>query len=80
MTDYLDVSREKSNEIFDLSRDTLKINLLKEFPLLLETKYASDTTLNNSIINRSVSGLVNLLNKDVALKIEKTKQCYVDST
>ena len=74
MTDYLDVSREKSNEIFNLSIDTLKINLLKEFPLLLETKYASDTTLNKSIINRSVSGLVNLLNKDVALKIEKTNE------
>ena len=74
MTDYLDVSRVKSNEIFDLSIDTLKINLLEEFPLLRETKYASDTTLNNSIINRSVSGLVNLLNKDVALKIEKANE------
>ena len=65
---------KKSNEIFNLPIDTLKINLLEEFPFLLETKYASDTTLNNSIINRSVSGLINLLNKDVALKIEKTNE------
>ena len=74
MTDYLDVSREKSNEIFELSIDSLEMKLLEEFPRLSKTTYGADTTNNTSIINRSVSALINLLNKDVALKIEKTNE------
>ena len=74
MTDYLDVSREKSNEIFELSIDSLEMKLLEEFPRLAKTTYGADTTNNTSIINRSVSALINLLNKDVALKIEKTNE------
>ena len=74
MTDYLDVRREKSNDIFELNTETLKLKLLEEFPELSNTKYATDTTANNSIINRSVSALVNILNKNVAMEIEKTNE------
>ena len=70
MTDYLDVSRDKRYDIFELSSDSLKIKLLEEFSSLQNTAYASDTIIDKSIINRSVSGLVNLLNKDVANSIE----------
>ena len=74
MTDYLDVSREQRNEIFDLSSDSLELKLLDEFPWLNSTLYAADTTLNNGIVNRSVSGLVNVLNKNVSLKIENSNE------
>ncbi len=74
MTDYLDVSREQRNEIFNLSSDSLEIKLLDEFPWLKNTLYAADTSMNSSIVNRSVSGLVNILNKNVALKIENSNE------
>ena len=74
MTDYLDVSREQRNKIFDLSSDSLEIKLLDEFPWLKNTLYAADTTLNSSIVNRSVSGLVNVLNKNVSLRIENSNE------
>tara|TARA_B100001778_G_scaffold57415_1_gene44320 strand:- start:1861 stop:3183 length:1323 start_codon:yes stop_codon:yes gene_type:complete len=70
MTDYLDVSRDQSNKIFELPSETLREELLKAFPSLQTTLYATDTSMNKAIINRSLSGLVNILNKDVARTIE----------
>ena len=70
MTDYLDVSRDQSNKIFELPTETLREELLKAFPNLQTTLYATDTSMNKAIINRSLSGLVNILNKDVARTIE----------
>ena len=74
MTDYLDVSRDKRYGIFDLSIDTLQSKLFKTFPILQNTSYAADTSLNNDIVNKSISGLVNILNKEVAQKIEKSNE------
>jgi len=72
MTDYLDVSREQRGKIFNLSSDSLEVELVDEFPWLKNTLYAADSTINSGIVNRSVSGLVNILNKNVALKIENS--------
>ncbi len=74
MTDYLDVSREQESEIFKLSADTSRIKLLEKFPRLKNTLYAADTSINKSIINRSLSGLVNILNKNVGYKIENLNE------
>ena len=74
MTDYLDVSREQRGKIFDLSSDSLEVELVDEFPWLKNTLYAADSTINSSIVNRSVSGLVNVLNKNVASKIENSNE------
>ena len=74
MTDYLDVSRDQSNEIFALPSDTLQMKLLDEFPTLENTLYASDTIMDKSIIDRSVSGLVNTLNKNIATTIENSNE------
>ena len=72
MTDYLDVSRDQRYGIFDLPADTLQSKLLKIFPKLQNTIYAVDTSLNKSIVDKSISGLVNVLNKEVVKKIEKS--------
>lgn len=74
MTDYLDVSREQESEIFKLPADTSRIKLLENFPRLKNTLYAADTSINKSIINRSLSGLVNILNKNVGYKIENSNE------
>jgi len=74
MTDYLDVSRDQVNDIFELSSDTLRMKILEAFPSLEKTLFASDTSINKSIVNRSVSGLVNVLNKNIANEIEKSSE------
>ena len=83
MVDYLDVARDQRYEIFDMSTDTLQNELLESFPILKSSVYAQDTTINKGIINRSISGLVNILNKKAAGKIEKEselKNNFVRST
>ena len=82
MTDHLDVSRELSNNIFNLPEDDLKKGLLDEYPFLQNTLYASDTSINAATINRSVSGLINSLNKNVSISIEfssKKKNKFIKS-
>ena len=83
MVDYLDVARDQRYEIFDMSADTLQKELLGSFPILRNSIYAQDTTIDKGIVNRSISGLVNILNKRAAAKIEKEselKNDYVKST
>ncbi len=82
MVDYLDVARDQRYEIFGLSTDSLQLELLKSFPDLKNTLHAADSILNKTIINRSISGLVNILNKRAAQKIERIndeKNRYVKS-
>ena len=82
MTDHLDVSRELSNNIFNLPEDDLKKGLLEEYPFLQSTLHASDTSINMATINRSVSGLINSLNKNVSISIEfssKKKNKFIKS-
>ena len=74
MVDFLDVARDQRYEIFDMSTDTLQNELLESFPVLKSSVYAQDTTINKGIINRSISGLVNILNKKAAGKIEKESE------
>ena len=83
MVDYLDVARDQRYEIFDMSTDTLQKELLGSFPMLKNSAYAQDTTIDKGIVNRSISGLVNILNKKAAVKIEEEselKNKYVRST
>ncbi len=83
MVDYLDVARDQRYEIFDMSTDTLQKELLGSFPMLKNSAYAQDTTIDKGIVNRSISGLVNVLNKKAAVKIEEEselKNDYVRST
>ena len=82
MTDHLDVSRELSNNIFNLPEEDLKKGLLDEYPFLQNTLHASDSIINAAIINRSVSGLINSLNKNVSISIEfssKKKNKFIKS-
>ena len=71
MTDYIDVSRDQRYGTFDLPTDTIQFKLLKIFPKLQNTIYAADTSLNQGVVDKSISALVNVLNKEVSKKIEK---------
>tara|TARA_Y100000816_G_scaffold62919_1_gene41556 strand:+ start:354 stop:1670 length:1317 start_codon:yes stop_codon:yes gene_type:complete len=74
MTDFLDVDREQTDAIFELSPDTMKLRMLEAYPFLEETMFATDTVMDENIINRGVSGLVNDLNVKVAKSVEKSNE------
>ena len=78
MVDYLDVARDQRYEIFDMSADTLQKELLGSFPMLKNSTYAKDTTIDKGIVNSSISALVNILNKKAAVKIEKESELKND--
>ena len=56
-----------------------KKGLLEEYPFLQSTLYASDTSINAATINRSVSGLINSLNKTVSISIEFSSKKKINS-
>ncbi|MAP66218.1 MAG: hypothetical protein CMF80_00780 [Candidatus Marinimicrobia bacterium] len=74
MLDYLNVSREKSNEIFSLSSDSLNKKLMNSYKFLKSSTHAKDSIVSKSIINRSVSAIINDLNKNVNYQIESKNE------
>ena len=74
MMDFLDVDREQTDAIFELSPDTMKLRMLEAYPFLEETMFATDTLMDENIINRGVFGLVNDLNVKVAKTIEELNE------
>lgn len=74
MIQYIDVDRDKSNDIFELPIDTIRIQLLDAFPFLEKTFFANDLDIDKGIINRSISGLVNIENKKITSGIENSNE------
>jgi len=70
MTDYLDVRRDNKNNFFEFSNESLRDTLISSFPYLESTVHASDSIPTKPILNKSVSALVNVLNKNAAKKIK----------
>lgn len=70
MTDYLDSNRKDAYEIFDVSKDTLSMQMKTVYPELVETKHGIDTVTDEGIINFTVSALINQMNKKAIAKIE----------
>ena len=74
MVQYIDVDRDKSNDIFELPTDTLKAQLFNAYPFLRKTFFGNDTNINKSVINRSISGLVNIESKKISSGIEDSSE------
>mgnify|MGYP001176269555 FL=1 len=70
MTDYLDVRRDNKNNFFEFSNESLRDTLISSFPYLESTVHASDSIPTKPILNKSVSALVNVLNKNAAKKVK----------
>ncbi len=70
MTDYLDVRRNNNNNFFAFPDQSLRDTLISSFPYLENTVHASDSIPIKPILNKSVSALVNALNKNASNKIK----------
>ena len=70
MTDFLDVNREQTYEVFKLDNVDLYDILMAIHPELFETKKGLQEVLDNKLIRRSISTIINQMNIDAANEIE----------
>ncbi len=74
MTDYLDVSRKQTRELYELPTDTLAKRVLAIYPDLANTKYGMDTITNTEIIDYSSGEIINQMLKKAIVKIEQQNE------
>jgi len=72
MTDFLDVNREQTYEVFKLDNIDLYDVLMVIHPELVDTKKAEE--LDNKLIRRSISTIINQMNIDAANEIERQNE------
>ena len=70
MTDFLDVNRKQTYEVFKLDNIDLYDFLIEIHPELVETNKSEEGTLDNQLIRRSVSSIINQMNVAAANEIE----------
>ena len=70
MTDFLDVNRKQTYEVFKLDNIDLYDILMEIHPELVQTKKAQEQILDNQLIRRSISTIINQMNIDAANEIE----------
>ena len=70
MTDFLDVNRKQTYEVFKLDDLDLYDVLIEMHPELMETQKAEDTILDSQLIRRSLSTIINQMNISAANQIE----------
>ncbi len=70
MTDFLDVNRKQTYEVFKLDNIDLYDVLMEIHPELLDTKKSQEKTLDNQLIRRSISTIINQMNIDAGNEIE----------
>ena len=74
MTDFLDVNRKQTYEVFKLDNIDLYDVLMEIHPELLETKKSQEKTLDDQLIRRSISTIINQMNIDAANEIERQNE------
>ena len=62
MTDFLDVNRKQTYEVFKLENFDLFDILMQIQPELIETQKGQDTVIDNQLVRRSISSIVNQMN------------------
>ncbi len=70
MTDFLDVNRKQTYEVFKLDDIDLYDVLIEMHPELMGTTKSKDTILDNQLIRRSISTIINQMNISAANQIE----------
>lgn len=74
MTDFLDVNRKRTYDIFKLDNSNLYTKLLEIHPEISLNKDSLEINLDNKKIRRSISSIVNQMNVDAANEIERQNE------
>ena len=77
MTDFLDVNREQTYDVFKLPTNSLYDQITNIYPELNDTKHGKDSIINNGTIRNTISSIINQMNKDVIAKIENQNQLKI---
>ena len=83
MTEFLDVNRDQTYDVFKLPTNSLYDQITNIYPELNDTKHGKDSIINNGIIRNTISSIINQMNKDVIAKIEnqnQLKNSFIKST
>ncbi len=74
MTDFLDVNRKETYDVFKFENDDLLNMLIEVHPEIKEDKNIDDLNLESQKIRRSISSIVNQMNINAALEIDKQNE------
>ena len=74
MTDFIDASRDKKQDLYNEPDSLLQAKLFKVFPEIKDSKIANDTLRNVKAMNRSISALTNQLMKESLEPIQKESE------
>ena len=74
MTDFLDANRKEAYATYSLPTETLSKRLFDMYPKIMETEKAQEPVLDEKIVRRSVSALINKMNKNAIAKIEQNNE------
>ena len=74
MTDFLDVNRKETYDVFKFENDHLLNILIEVHPEIKKNKNLDDLNLESQKIRRSISSIVNQMNINAALEIDKQNE------
>ena len=74
MTDFLDVNRKEAYATYSLPTKELSKRLFDMYPKIMETEKAKESLVDEKIVRRSVSALINKMNKGAIEKIEQKNE------
>ena len=74
MTDFLDVNRKEAYATYSLPTQALSKQLFDMYPKIMETEKAKESVMDEKIVRRSVSALINEMNKNAIAKIEQKNE------
>ncbi|MFY8025827.1 MAG: DUF3526 domain-containing protein [Sediminibacterium sp.] len=74
MTDFIDITREESEKLQQLSMKDQRRKLFESYPTLANTKQGKDTSINEEIMGYSSSALANQLMINATAQIEAKQE------
>ena len=74
MTDFLDVNRKEAYATYSLPTEALSKRLFDMYPKIMETEKAKESVMDEKIVRRSVSALINNMNKNAIAEIEQKNE------
>ena len=74
MTDFLDTNRKEAYATYSLPSDSLMEHLQEIYPDIVHTKHGKESKKEVKIIRRSIGAIINEMNKNTVVKIERRNE------
>ena len=74
MTSFLDANRKEAYATYSLPAETLSKRLFDIYPKVVDTEKGKESTMDETIVRRSVSAIINVTNKVAVEEIEQINE------